>query len=166
MENIVLIGYMGSGKTTIGKRLAKQLGYQFIDTDEYIEQKIKKSVKDIFANEGEEYFRSIETETIKELLGVTQCVLSTGGGLPLRKENPRILQKIGKVYYLSANETTIIERLKGDTTRPLLQGSNVKEKVASMLAMRSPIYKEAADVVIAVDGRQIEEVVSQILSHR
>ena len=105
MNNIVLIGFMGSGKTTFGKWIARKYGYEFCDTDEYIEKKEQTTINDIFATKGEQAFRDMETETVKELAqSLDKCVVSVGGGLPLREVNQKTLRKIGKVVYLKASE--------------------------------------------------------------
>lgn len=163
-NNIVLIGFMGSGKTTVGKALAKELDYQFVDTDEYIETQAQKSISDIFATQGEEYFRTLETDTIGKLRDTLNgCVLSTGGGLPLREVNADILKQTGFVVYLRIQKETVEKRLQGDTTRPLLQGGQVSEKIEKLLTYRDPIYEYGAHMVLDVDEKKIEELVEDIV---
>ena len=111
-DNIVLIGFMGSGKTTFGKWISRKYGYSFCDTDEYIEKKEKTTINDIFASKGEAAFRDMETETVKEFAdSLKKCVVSVGGGLPVRKENREILKSIGTVVYLKASEEELCKRL-------------------------------------------------------
>ena len=115
-DNYVLIGFMGSGKTTFGKALAKHCGMDFLDTDEYIEQQAGKSIAQIFEEDGEAAFRQIETETLVRLRdSLHNTVVATGGGMPLRKENARLLKEIGRVNYLTATSREIYDRVKGDT---------------------------------------------------
>lgn len=167
MKNIILIGYMGCGKSTIGKQLAKALNYQFKDTDELIEAVTGEKISEIFASKGEEYFRKLETETLKNLQGtMTATVLSTGGGMPCREENVGLLHSIGMVIFLKVSKETVISRLKGDTTRPLLQGEDFETKIEQMLATRNPLYEKAADVVINTDQLSVYEVVDAVLKQR
>jgi shikimate kinase len=163
-RNIILIGFMGSGKTSVGKRLAECLTYQFRDTDQLIEQKAGVTIRQIFADYGEDYFRNIETELLKEMLpSLEKTVLSTGGGLPLREENAALLKKSGYVIYLKAGIQTTVNRLKNDTTRPLLQGEELEEKVERLLELRTPVYEKAAHKMIVTDGKTIEEIVHTIM---
>lgn len=162
-HNIVLIGFMGCGKTTIGKVLAQELGYTFTDTDACIEESAKKTISEIFAAQGEEYFRNLETETVNELMETTDyAVISTGGGLPLRKVNADILKKNGFVVYLKVQGETVEQRLKGDTTRPLLQGENVSEKIKSMLEFRDPMYEFGAHMVLEADEKPVKDLAEEI----
>jgi shikimate kinase len=163
-HNIILIGFMGSGKTSVGGRLAERLSYRFRDTDKVLEQKAGDTINHIFTIHGEDYFRNMETDLLKEFLtGIDQTVLSTGGGLPLREQNSKILKDIGYVVYLKANKQTTVNRLKGDTSRPLLQGEELEQKVERMLAIRSPIYEKAAHKIVATDNKSIDEIVHLIM---
>lgn len=165
-DNIVLIGYMGSGKTTIGKYLETNYGYSFIDTDAYIEEQEGMSISDIFATKGEEYFRQLETDTLNKLSKtLNKTVLSTGGGMPLREENSRILNKIGKVYFLQASADSIYDRVKNDKGRPLLQVENPYAKICEMLEIRNPIYNKVAEVKVDTDDIDVEVICNEILSH-
>ena len=121
MRHIILTGFMGAGKTTVGKLLAQKLGCPFLDTDQLIQQQAGMSISRIFAEKGEETFRSLETAILKEAWTQEEAwVLSVGGGLPMREENRRLLKRIGAVVYLRVNRDTVLRRLSGDTTRPLL----------------------------------------------
>ncbi|MCM1273024.1 MAG: shikimate dehydrogenase [Clostridium sp.] len=157
-NNIILVGYMGSGKTTVGKYIANRYGYDFLDTDEYIVKKEGMSINEIFAQKGEEYFRKLETDSLRELDGIRHTVISTGGGLPVRTENAELLRALGTVYYLSADAETIYERIKDDDGRPLLQVKNPKKKIEEMLKEREGAYNDAADVVINTAGKDVEEI--------
>ncbi|MCR5792861.1 MAG: shikimate kinase [Lachnospiraceae bacterium] len=163
-ENIVLIGYMGSGKSTVGFRLARKMKYRFVDTDQTIEKEQKTSISSIFAEKGEEYFRNLETQTIEQMAKkVNHSIVSTGGGLPMREVNGKILKELGFVVFLRVKKETILKRLSGDTSRPLLQGDNVEEKVQSMLEFRNPIYEYTAHLIVDVDDKSFDEIMDEII---
>lgn len=165
-DNYVLIGYMGAGKTTVGKALAKETGKKFLDTDNLIVNEMNLSVNDIFEKYGEAYFRDLETKLIKNLCETANnCVISCGGGLPMREENRTYLKQLGKVIYLNVNETDIIRRLRGDKTRPLLRGNRdeVTKRIHDMLALRDPVYAEAADTVIKTGRLKIPQIIERII---
>ncbi|NLK27548.1 MAG: shikimate kinase [Clostridiales bacterium] len=163
-QNIVLIGFMGAGKTCIGRRLARRLKLPFEDTDSFIEKKEQCSIRQIFETHGEEYFRDLETELLLELKKSNQLrILSTGGGLPMREQNRLLLREIGHVVYLQAYKDTIIQRLAGDTSRPLLQGEELAIKVDKLLAIRAPFYEATAHTIISTDGKTIDEVTQIII---
>ena len=167
-DNYVLIGFMGAGKSSVGKMLAEKSGKQFMDTDEMIVKQMNLSINDIFATYGEEYFRDLETNLVKALSeNVNNAVISVGGGLALREENRMYLKKIGTVVYLSVNESTVIRRLKGDTSRPLLRGTKeeVKEKVSTLLNARRPLYEDAAHLVVKTDRLNKDEIVNRIIEY-
>ncbi len=162
--HIILIGFMGAGKTTVGKALAKALDRPLFDTDKLIEEQAAMSISRIFEVYGEERFRSLETETIRNMVSAQgSWVLSVGGGLPLRKENRKLLKQAGCVIYLRVQPGTVLNRLRGDTTRPLLSGGDVKERVEKLLSDRSPVYEEAAHITVDVDGKRPEEIAEEIL---
>ena len=166
-ENYILIGYMGAGKTTVGKALSRETGKKFLDTDSMIVKQMNLSINDIFEKYGEAYFRDLETNLLKNLCeSDMDCVISCGGGLPLREENRAYLKRLGKVVYLNVNEMDIIRRLKNDTTRPLLRGprEEVKQRIHDMIEQRDPIYREAADVVIKTGRMKIADIVNKIIS--
>ena len=134
--NYVLVGYMGAGKTTVGKALAKATGKQFLDTDNLIVKQMDLTINDIFEKYGETYFRELETKLLENLCNSDlNAVISCGGGLPMKEENRPYLKTLGKVVYLSVNESDIVKRLKGDTTRPLLKGpkEEVKKRIHDMI---------------------------------
>ena len=167
MKNIILIGFMGAGKTAIGNRISKKLGYEYIDTDQYIEEREGMTITNIFAEKGEEYFRNLETSVIKELmLRQEPTIYSTGGGMPLRKENADLLKELGVVVYLKAEPDTIYSRVKGDTKRPLLQCSDPKQKIIDLLEVRNPKYQEACDYVVCVDCKDIKTVADEVMNLR
>ena len=163
--NIVLIGFMGSGKTTVGIRLSYIMKQAIEDTDKMIEKRERKTISAIFAEEGEAAFREKETALLKELTGTFHHkILSVGGGTPLREENRKLLKQIGTVVYLRIRPETVYERLKEDDTRPLLRCEDPLERITGLLNQRKDIYEAAADIVVDVDGLDLEEVVSGILT--
>lgn len=162
-DNIVLIGFMGSGKTTFGKALAKHMNMEFLDTDAYIEEKAGKSIPQIFAEDGEAEFRRLETQILQYLRdSVKRTVLATGGGMPLRRENAGLLKEIGKVCYLTAAPQVIYNRVKGDGNRPLLQGEDPYGTICHLMKERSPLYEQAADVVVDANSNDVEEMLGRL----
>ncbi len=163
MSNVILIGYMGCGKSTVGRRLSYRLRMPYVDTDNLIETKEKTTISDIFATQGEEVFRQMETDCIKSIFDYRQdYVIAVGGGLPMREENREIMKKLGTIIYLRAKPDTIYERLKNDTKRPLLQGEDPQGKICTMIGLRGPIYEAASDYIIDVDGKSFEEIINEI----
>lgn len=163
-HNVILIGFMGSGKTTIGIRLAERLSYQFCDTDQMLESKAGDTINHIFNVHGEEYFRNMETQLLRTISSdLKKSVLSTGGGLPLREQNTKLLKEIGYVVFLKATKETTLNRLMGDTTRPLLNGDELEQKVERLLKIRTPIYEDAAHKIIATDDRSVDDIVNLIM---
>lgn len=164
MKNIILVGYMGCGKTTVGKNLARICEMAFLDTDELIEEQQGRTISEIFATDGEAVFRDMETQALKEMLKKKKegFVISTGGGMPVREENRTLLKQLGKVFYLKAEPETIYERVKGDTKRPLLQCENPLNRIQEMLAQREPAYEETSHHVIAVDEKRQQELAEYI----
>lgn len=164
MDNIILIGYMGCGKTTLGKKLSYKERIPLLDTDRMIEQKQGMSVSEIFAKKGEGAFRTMETECLKEIEGYSEkYIISAGGGLPIKEENRELLRKLGNVIYLRAKPETIYGRLKNDTTRPLLRGDDPEEKIRTMIGERGPVYELASDHIVDVDEKGQETVMEEIL---
>lgn len=162
-HNLILIGFMGAGKTTIGKGYARKHYRRFVDTDELIARKAGMSIPEIFETKGEEVFRQLETEVLEELLAEsTQAVISVGGGLPLREENRRLLNELGTVVYLDITSAEVWRRLAGTTGRPLLEGGNAREKIEELLSYRKPIYEQAADKIISVTDKTPEEVINEL----
>ena len=162
---------MGCGKSTIGIRLSEDYGIEFLDTDAWIEEKEQITISEIFASKGEPYFRQLETKCLEVLLeedaadgskSTVRKVISVGGGLPMKEVNRELLKKLGTVIYLKATEETIYERLKEDTTRPLLQGENPKQKIKDLMRTREENYCQAADKIVTVDGKSITNIVEDI----
>lgn len=163
-NNIILIGYMGCGKTTVGKNLARITGYTFTDTDEMIEKQQGRTISDIFATDGEEAFREMETKLLEQLIREknTQLVISTGGGMPLREKNRTLLAEIGTIIYLQTKPKTVYERIKDDTKRPLLQCEDPLVRIQEMLAVRGPIYENTTKNIIQVDELRQSEIAELI----
>lgn len=159
--NVVLCGMMGCGKTAVSKAYSQLFGVEMVDTDAVIVER-HGEISAIFATYGEEQFRNIETSVTKEVASsFNNAVISLGGGCVLRSENVEALKQSGKIFYLRTKAETIIKRLKGDSTRPLLQG-DLEERVNSILAKRSSIYESVADVIIDTDGLTPEEIAKKI----
>lgn len=167
MGNIILIGFMGSGKTTFGKWLAKRRDMRFCDTDELIEAKEERTINDIFSDDGEEYFRNLETEIIRMLIEeyadensvyetAESAVISVGGGLPLRTINRELMHRLGTCVYLRTSKEELVRRLQSDITRPLLAGGELSERIDSLMSARKDIYESAADIILDTDGRSFE----------
>ncbi len=163
MRHIVLIGFMGSGKTKTGKRLAEELGLTFVDVDKKITSEMKMSVTDIFSRFGEVFFRALETKTIKELRQMEKrAVISVGGGLPMQEQNHKYLKELGTVVYLKGSPETLQKRLGGDQSRPLLSGANMEEKLRQMLKTREPVYEKLADVTVITSGQPMKKLIREI----
>jgi len=160
-QNIILIGFMGTGKSTVGRKLARTLDWDFVDCDAKVEEREHSSIADMFQNQGEAYFRQAETDTIHDLLIRDHQIVSTGGGSVLREENRSAMLANGTVVALFASAETIIERVKGNEDRPLLQG-NAESRVRELMAARHDAY-DFADLHVDTDKLSPEEVVQTIL---
>ena len=160
--NVILCGMMGSGKTTVGKSVALVTGKQWLDTDDIIVSRHGK-ISEIFSTHGEEYFRGLEKALVEELSIQDGLVISTGGGLVLQPVNVENLQKTGKIVFLRAKVSTLVDRLQGDMTRPLLKGGELKEKIERLLTVREPLYEKAANYVVDVDDKTVEQIADEIV---
>ena len=160
-KNIILTGFMGVGKTSVGTRLAKDLGYVFVDTDELIEADQKTTITEIFSNFGETYFRDVETRIITRLLENEGQVISTGGGAVIRDENRKAFRENGVVICLTAHPESIYARIRHETHRPLLQVPDPLAKIRELLAARDPFYRQA-DFVIDTSERSVDDVIAEI----
>ncbi|MDE5412283.1 shikimate kinase [Alkalihalobacterium chitinilyticum] len=157
---IFLTGFMGAGKSTIGKIIAEKLNYKLLDTDAKIETTKHKSIAMIFQEEGEAAFRSYETDVLKKL-PVENTIVTTGGGIVVNEVNREIMREKGSIVYLHCDIERILERTKGDTTRPLLQNKS-KEQVNELFLQRKPFYEDA-DYKIDTTNLSISEIVDKIL---
>lgn len=162
MRNIVLIGFMGTGKTVVGKMLAERLGMEFLELDEIIEEKEGFSIKEIFEKKGEPYFRKIEKNVVKEAANKKGIVISAGGGAIVDDENFMTLKKNGMLICLEASPDSILKRTKGLTCRPLLNVADPMKKIQELLKKREPYYKKA-DLCVNTDNLTIEEIVVEII---
>ena len=162
-KNIILVGFMRSGKTTVGKIIAGKTGCGFIDTDELIEKNEGMAITEIFEKKGEPYFRQREFETAKSLSESTGTVIATGGGMARNADIMNMLKKSGKAVYLRASADKIFSNLKDDNTRPLLMGGDKYGKIKALLAEREELYNSAADIIINTDGKTAEDTAKGII---
>lgn len=162
MINIFLIGFMGSGKSTVASCLAKKYGMEIVEMDQVIVEREGMSISDIFAHKGETYFRDVESQLLTEIQAKQDRVISCGGGVVLREQNVKEMKKCGKVVLLNAKPETILERVKDDENRPLLQGKKDVSFIGDMMEQRRPKYEKAADFIIETDGKGAEEICKEI----
>ena len=162
-KNIILCGFMGCGKSTVGTLLAKKAGMSFVDLDTYIEKKENKTVSEIFAENGEAYFRQAERKAAEELSQKKGLVIAAGGGTLVYKENEETLRKTGKVVLLDIPVEKVAERLKNDTTRPLLNRPDKEKAMKELYESRMPVYRAAADYTVDADNSPMK-VCMDILS--
>ncbi len=161
MKNIYLVGFMGTGKTSVGKELAKAKKYHFVDLDDLIELKERRRITDIFAKDGEPYFRKIEKKALKEVSREKGFVVACGGGVVLDKDNIKAMKETGKLVCLGASCDAILKRVAGQTHRPLLNVPNPKKQIDVLMKMRAPYYAQA-DKVIDTSKLSIKQVVGKI----
>ena len=163
--NIVLIGYRGTGKSSVGRLLAARLGRELVSTDTEVVKRAQHTIPEIVAREGWEYFRELESDICRELAGRDQLVIDTGGGAILRAQNVEALKKNGTVFWLTASIDTIVKRIGGDTQRPSLTGTkSFVDEIQDVLRERTSKYQAAADHVIATDDRSIDQLVETLLT--
>lgn len=162
MANIYLVGFMGTGKTCVGEALAKKKKWSFVDLDKLMELKEKKTISDIFAKNGEPYFRSLESKTLKEVAKELKFVVACGGGIVINKENIKVMQETGTVICLSASPEVILKRTCGYSHRPLLNVGDPKQQIELLLKLRAPYYA-LADASIDTSKLSVEKVVDKIL---
>ena len=156
-NNIFLIGFMGAGKSTIAAELTKELGMQRIEMDQMIVEQQNMPISEIFDKFGEEYFRNIETDLVRELTDKKQMVVSCGGGIVLRDENAKLMKESGAIVLLTATPETIYERVKNSTERPILNGNMNVEYISSLMDQRKDRYFAVADYVVTTDGKSAKE---------
>lgn len=162
-KNIFLIGFMGSGKSTIARLLAEETKYELVEMDETIEKEASLSINKIFETYGERYFRDLESKLVERIADKGGAVVSCGGGAVLREENVLNMKKNGKIIYLSATPETIFERVRYSTNRPLLNGNMNVDYIRTLMEKRLPIYENAADVVLDVNQKTKSEIVKEIM---
>ena len=162
-NNIILTGFMGSGKTSVGVRLSYRLRMPVEDTDKMIERRAGRSVSELFEEEGEACFRERETALLRELLDRKgRCIYSVGGGTPVRPRNQELLKQLGKVVYLRVKPETVYQRLKEDDTRPLLQCPDPLGRIRELLESRKEAYEACADLVLDADDLDVDETMEKI----
>lgn len=161
-KNIILIGFMGSGKTVIAKELSLRLKYHYLDIDHVIEKKFKCTIPDIFKIKGEAFFREAETQELSELKNKSKNIISTGGGIILKHENRQLLKSIGFIVWLKASPEVIYQRLKHNKTRPLLKTADKLTEIQNLLSARMPFYQSLADLEIDTTDKTISEIVNLI----
>ncbi len=163
-RNIILVGPMGSGKSTIGNIMAKKLNREFKDSDHYIEEKTGVDIARIFDIEGEQGFRDRETSALSDLLAQNNRVIATGGGSVMRKENQAMLRSQGYIIFLDTSVNQQMYRLRRDKKRPLLQTENPSERLGDLLELRRPIYLSLADLAVKTDRRQARKLATDIIN--
>jgi shikimate kinase len=164
-KNIVLIGFMGCGKSTVGRELHQRLGYRLMDIDQIIEETMGKKITEIFREEGEYAFRDFETMQLQEISkqAGARHIISTGGGIIIRPENRALLRRLGYVVWLRASEDVIFDRTSRNRDRPLLNSPDVREKISALLAEREPWYRETAHLCVDTAGLESHELATGIL---
>ena len=162
--NIVLVGFMGTGKSAVGRVIAQKLEFHFIDTDDVIEQTSKAKISDIFAEHGEDYFRDLESQAVKSVTLMKNQVVATGGGVVLRSSNIDLLRTGGPIFCLNATPKAIWSRVRSSRSRPLLRGPEPLKKIETLLDKRAPYYA-LADHQIETTGVSVERVADEIISY-
>ena len=162
IQNIALIGFMGSGKSSVGRMVADTLHFTFLDTDDVITARAGKSINEIFQQHGEEAFRELEGRMVEELARRTRTVISTGGGLPVNPANLASLKTHALLVWLWASPEKIWERVRSQTHRPLLQGEDPLQKIRELLEARAPFYRQA-DIQVNTEMRSLREVALQVV---
>ena len=161
-KNIFIIGSMGSGKTSIGKILAKKNNLSFLDTDHEIIRSCGYSIPDIFKEFGEEHFRNLETEQLRKMKALENHVISTGGGIILKNDNRKLMKELGIIIFLDINISSQVDRVKNRKNRPLLNDKNLKDNLLSLKKTRDPIYKKISNYIIDVSGKEREQIINEI----
>ena len=161
--NLFFIGFMGVGKSTIARMVAKEINARLIEMDETIEAEEGSSINEIFAAKGEEYFRDLETALIERISEQEGMVVSCGGGAVLRPQNLELMKKSGKIIYLSATPETIFRRVRYSNNRPLLRDNMNVEYITQLMERRIGIYEQAADVIIVTDDKNKPEILAEVL---
>lgn len=162
MKNIVLVGFMGTGKTSVGLSLADRLGMTFLDMDDMIVEREERTIPEIFATDGEEYFRSLERSIVQELAEREGLVVATGGGIVLNRDNIDDFERTGLVVCLSAAPEVILARVEADTNRPLLEGDDKMVKITDLLNKRQALY-DAVNCQVETDELSLDEVIGAIM---
>ena len=160
--NLILVGFMASGKTSVGRRVARRLGYRFLDTDHFIEGQLGCTIAELFTTKGEAHFRALESRLARRLSALTNTVIATGGGMPVTPGNFEALRAAGVTVFLNADIEEIIQRLERDTRRPKVQGGDLREKVLKIHGERLAIYSQA-DVIVPTKGKSVNHVAGDVI---
>jgi len=163
VRNLVLIGFMGCGKSSVGREIARRCGLRFLDTDSVIRQKYGKSIPDIFSLHGEPAFREEEHQILLRLRGARGLVVATGGGIVLQPRNRLMLRSLAPVVWLTADEEVIWERVSRNQNRPLLHTADPRSTIRSLMEIRYPLYRETADITVETSQLTHQEVANRIL---
>lgn len=168
--NVILIGFRGSGKSTVGKALAERLGREFIDCDAWIERQTGVTIGDIFEKQGETHFRTLESQALAELAKLDGKVIATGGGAALKYQNMQVFKRQdSRIFFLEVGPETAFARIQGDAAsrarRPALTDQDPFAEVKEQIEVRRPYYVKGADVTVPTEGRSVEEIVKEILAH-
>lgn len=162
MDNIYLVGFMATGKTSVGKELAKKKRWQFVDLDDLIELREKRRICDIFAKNGEPYFRRLEKQVLRDVAKEKNFVVACGGGIVIDPDNIKVMKQTGKLICLSASSEVILKRTAGCSHRPLLNVPDPREQIETLMKLRSPYYTQA-DKIIDTSKMPVEGVVDSII---
>jgi len=163
MKNLVLVGFMGSGKTVVGKLVAERLGMHFMDMDDEVERREGRKISEVFAQDGESYFRRLERVLTQELASQTDWVIATGGGIVLDPRNLDDFRKTSVIIGFGIHVDTVLQRVGHQTHRPLLEGGDKHKRVQKLLAQREPLYRAAGEYIDTND-RTIDEVVNKVVA--
>ena len=168
VKPLFLIGYRGTGKTTVARQLAERLACEWVDADDLVEERAGKSIAQIFADDGELAFRDLEAAVVRELCGRLGCVVALGGGAVLREDSRRAIGEAGPVVWLRAGVESIMARLAADAAtssrRPKLTSAGGREEIETVLAARTPIYEACATLIVDTDGKTAVEVADEIIA--
>lgn len=163
-KNIFLIGFMGSGKSSVAKKLQEKLGMKLVEMDARIVEEQKMSINDIFAKYGEDHFRDIESELVLTLGNEGNTIVSCGGGVVVRPENTEHMKQSGTIIFLTATPETIYERVKDGNDRPILNGHMNVDYIAQLMEKRQKLYENACDIRVSTDGKTIDAICDEIIS--
>jgi shikimate kinase len=163
-RNLVLVGFMGSGKSSVGREIARRWGFRFVDTDTTIRQKYRISIPDIFASFGEPVFRDEENKALLDLQNSRHAVIATGGGIVLQDRNHPLLRSLGVVAWLTASEEVIWERVSRNQNRPLLRTKDPRATIGDLMSTRCPLYGSLADITVETSGLTHQEVADRVLA--
>ena len=161
--NLALVGFMGAGKSTVGRELAARSGKTFVETDALVENKAGMSIADVFDRHGEQYFRDLEAAVVQEVSRLRNCIIACGGGVVLRDDSVSALKASAVLVYLEASPESVLQRLgPRSAVRPLLSGADREQRVIELMNRRQPVYAGVADMCVSTDGLRIDEVVRSI----